>query len=139
MIVVPFSPEHLSAIRFQEHQKLAISALELPYLAQLSGFGPTLTALADGHVIACAGIATPGFGIGTLWAVVSQDAGPHFIRLDRAVRRFLDIPKLRRIEASSEVNFDQGCRWLELLGFQSEGVMVKYGPNGEDHMRYART
>ena len=139
MIVIPFELSHITAMRLQDHQRLAISSVELPYLAQLSGYGPTLTALADGRPIACAGIASPGFGIGTLWAVVAKDAGPHFVALDRCVRRFLSIPKLRRIEATSEVSFAQGCRWLELLGFQSEGILRKYGPKGEDHMRYSRT
>ena len=138
MKVIPFRPEHIGLMNLQEHQRLVISSLTMPYLSQIISAGPTLSAVVDDRVIACAGIASPGLGIGTLWAVVAKDAGPYFIRLDRCVRRFLEIPKLRRIEASSEVDFAPGCRWLELLGFQSEGIMRKYGPNGEDHMRYAR-
>jgi RimJ/RimL family protein N-acetyltransferase len=58
--------------------------------------------------------------------------------LDRAVRRLLSLRSFRRIEASTEADFKQGCRWLEMLDFQSEGLMRKYGPDGADHIRYAR-
>lgn len=139
MIVIPFRPEHVAAMNLQEHQRLAVSVLTMDYIAQIAHAGPSITGLVNGRVMGCCGIASPGFGIGTLWAFVAQDSGPHFIRLDRCVRRLLEIPKLRRIEASAETDFRNGCRWLEMLGFQSEGVMRKYGPHGEDHMRYART
>ena len=89
--------------------------------------------------MACGGVAVTGPGIGTLWAFVAQDAGPSLIGLDRHTRRLMEAANLRRIEATSEVNFQQGCRWLQLLGFKSEGVMHKYGLNGEDHIRYSRT
>lgn len=126
-------------MRVQSRQRLEISSLTLPYLSQLSAFGPALTARIEDRILACAGIASPGFGIGTLWACVSEEAGPHFVRLHKCMVRLLDIPRLRRIEASAEADFPQGCRWLELLGFKSEGRLAHYGPNGEDHLRYART
>jgi hypothetical protein len=34
--------------------------------------------------------------------------------------------------------FGQGCRWVELLGFEFEGRMKGYGLNGETHLRYAK-
>lgn len=125
-------------MQLQKQQAWALSVLPSEYLYTLERLGPAISAEVNGRIIACAGIAT-WIGMGTLWAFVAQDAGSYFVRLDRCVRRLIEIPKLRRIEASTEVDFSQGCRWLEILGFQSEGVMRKYGPNGEDHMRYART
>lgn len=139
MNVIPFEPRHIGMMRVQTRQVMEVSSLTLPYLAQLTLAGPALSAEHDGQILACAGIASPGFGIGTLWACVSQDAGPHFVRLHKCMRRMLDIPRLRRIEASAEKDFFEGCRWLELLGFKSEGPLAHYGPNGEDHIRYALT
>lgn len=138
MNIIPFHVEHIGAMDLQTQQRTIISHMCIEYLKHLEAVGPALSAEHEGRIIASAGIAFQGFGMGMLWAFVSQQAGPHFIRLDRCVRRFLDIPKLRRIEASTEATFSQGCRWLELLGFQNEGILRKYGPNGEDHIRYAR-
>lgn len=139
MKVIPFHANHVRLMNLQPTQRWALSVLPPEYLTALNRLGSAVSAEHEGKIIACAGVAIQGFGAGTLWGFVSHDAGPYFIRLDRCVRRLLTIRPLRRIEASAEVDFRPGCRWLELLGFQSEGVMRSYGPNGEDHMRYART
>ena len=139
MNILPFRPEHVRAIQLQPTQAATISHIAFEYLQGLATLGPSATAELDGRIIACAGIAQIGFGMGTLWAFLATDSGRHFVRLDRCVRRMIDLPKLRRIEASADVTFAPACRWLEILGFSSEGLMRKYGPNGEDCMRYART
>ena len=139
MNVIPFLPEHFAQMEVQQRQRWTLSYLTRPYVEFLGKIGPAASAEHDGKIIACAGVAVQDYGIGTLWALVSQDAGRHMVRLDKCVRRLLEIPTLRRIEATTEVDFAPGCRWLELLHFQREGVKRKYGPGGEDHMGYART
>jgi RimJ/RimL family protein N-acetyltransferase len=125
-------------MQLQDHQAWTLSVLPVGYFEVLGKLGPAGSAEVDGRIIACAGIAEQGMGIGTLWAFVAQDAGRHFVRLDRCTRRLLTLISLRRIEATVEVGFSPGCRWLELLGFQFEGILRKYGQNGLDHWRYSR-
>lgn len=120
----------------QGAQAYTLSYMTGAYLAALKGLGPSVTAMTD-RVIACAGIAVEGFGSATLWAFISAEAGPHMVRLDRCARRLLGMVNLRRVQATT--TFVQGQRWLELLGFEYEGTMRKYGPAGEDHLLYART
>lgn len=139
MNILPFKPEHARAIHLQRSQVPTISHITLQYLERLSVMGPSASAEHEGRIIACAGVAQIGFGMGALWAFLAEDSGQHFIRLDRCVRRLIELPKLRRIEASADVSFSPACRWLEMLGFAEEGLMLKYGPNGENCMRYART
>lgn len=138
MRILPFHPEHVHAIHLQPMQVATVSHISLAYLEGLAALGPAATAEVDGRIVACAGVAEIGFGMGSLWAFLSVDSGRHFVRLDRCVRRLLEIPSYRRIEASAAASFQPACRWLELLGFDAEGVMRKYGPNGEDCMRYAK-
>jgi hypothetical protein len=140
MNIIPFEPHHLSQIHLQDQQRRTISHLmtEPEYLQVLTQ-GPAISAVIDDRVLGCAGVIVQFIGIGFLWAAIAQDAGAHFIRMHRAARRLLEIPRLRRIEATSEVDFAQGCRWLELLSFECEGRMKKYGPDGADHYRYAWT
>lgn len=137
MNVIPFEPAHIERIELQPSQQYVISHICVEYLKYLQLQGPAATAEHDGKILACAGVSFQGFGMGVLWAFVSKDAGKHFVRLDRATRRLLELAKLKRIEAAAEASFAPGCRWLELLGFEREGLMRAYGPNGEDHMRYA--
>jgi RimJ/RimL family protein N-acetyltransferase len=44
----------------------------------------------------------------------------------------------QRIQASIAVTDKTAKRFAEWLGFQNEGVMKKYGPDGTDYYRYAR-
>lgn len=138
MNIIPFLPEHATQIRLQPQQAQVISYASATYAAQLKRAGPAATAEVDGRIIACAGIAAHGFGIGTLWALVSPDIQRYAVRLDRALQRLIEVPNLRRIEASTEKDFERACHWLEHLGFVNEGPLHRYGPNGEDHVRYAR-
>lgn len=136
MNVIPFEASHIARMDIQPGQRVLISHLPLAYIEQLPKAGPALTAEDQGRILACAGIAHQGYGVGILWACVASGTHSYFIRLDRCVRRFLEIPRLRRIEATTD--FEPGCRWLELLGFEFEGVKKKYGPDGKDHRAYAR-
>lgn len=138
MNVIPFEPHHVETFELQASQRYMVSHLCVEYLKALQAVGPALSAAVDGQIIACSGIAFQGFGMGVLWAFVSQSAGKHLVRLDRITRRILTLADLRRIEATTEASFPQGCRWLELLGFEREGLMRAYGPDGADHYRFAR-
>lgn len=138
MNVIPFDPEHLQHLELQDAQQYMVSHICVQYLKALQAVGPAASAEVDGRILACAGVAFQGFNMGVLWAFVSKDAGRHFVKLDRCVRRLLSITNLKRIEATTEVSFNQGCRWLTLLGFENEGRMRAYGPTGEDHYRFAR-
>jgi len=136
--VIPFDPDHIREMQLQDQQARIVSLATVQYLRVLKHMGPCASAEVDGRIIACAGVALEPYGSGTLWSFISRDAGKHFIVLDRAVRRMLSIPNVRRIDATTEAGFSQGCRWLEMLGFEFEGVMRKYGPDGSDHVRYAK-
>lgn len=135
--VIPYSPEHVRRLRLQPSQLMALSPEVQPHLENLGLAGLAFTGISRGEVIACAGVAPSGLGSATLWGFISAGAKPYFVRLHRSAERMLRLRPFRRIEASSEVDFEPGCRWLELLGFEAEGVMRAYGPDGKDHMRYA--
>lgn len=137
MNVITFEPEHISGIAPQAAQAQWVSRTSAQYLLNLKAMGPAFTGIIDGKPIGSAGIIRTGFGAGLLWAYLS-DCG-HFIRIHRSALRLLDMfDDFRRIEATTECTFANGCRWLEMLGFEFEGVMRKYGPDGADHARYAR-
>jgi len=138
MNVIAFEPKHVYQMKLQSHQMRLVSQMALEYIEVLRTLGPAFSGEVDGRIIVCGGIATQFPGVGTMWACLSQDSGPYFVRLHRCGKRLMESLSLRRIEASTEADFAPGCRWLEMLGFQSEGRMRSYGLNGEDHIRYAR-
>ena len=103
---------------------------------------PAFTALVDGQIAACAGIALfPRAPVGMAWACLGPLGRQHGLFITRAVRRGLhDLIRrhgLVRVEADCIAQWPAARRWLDFLGFEDEGMMRKRGPHGEDMIRYA--
>lgn len=78
-------------------------------------------------------------GRGEAWTIMDQACKPHFLEMHKIVKRFLDRHPLRRIEATCPVEFEQGHRWLKLLGFELEAPRCRaFSLEGKDHSLYAR-
>ena len=141
MIVEPFKPFHIALLRaqgVQSAQLREVSIVPLNYESVAQPLGPAVTVFDSGRVILCGGIVIQAPGRGECWALMSAEAGRHLLWLTRAIERFTTMQEWQRLEASVEKGFRDGCRWVELLGFEFEGEMKAYGLNGETHLRYAR-
>jgi ABC-type branched-subunit amino acid transport system substrate-binding protein len=70
---------------------------------------------------------------------LSPNAGPHMVRITKAVRRFLQACPYRRVEMTVDLDFEAGHRWANMLGFRLEaGRMLAYRPDGGTCSLYAR-
>ena len=58
--------------------------------------------------------------------------------IHRRVSDFLDRSDVDRIETGVRESFKAGHRWAKMLGFQAEGLMRRFGPDGSDYQMYAR-
>lgn len=101
--------------------------------------GPyAFTGVADSEVIACAGVVMEWAGRGMCWAIVGENAGPHFRAVHRAVSGFLAQTNIRRLEMVVKKGFPEAHRWARMLGFKMEGCMHAYSPAGDDYYLYAK-
>lgn len=100
----------------------------------------SFTGRINGRVVACAGLFHLWDGNVRGWALIAGDIGPSgMIALHRAVKRAVDGCAARRIEVEVDTQFQQAHRWVKMLGgFEWEGTMRKYSPDGRDTDRYAR-
>jgi hypothetical protein len=139
MIVKPFEAWHLDELTLQDSQSIfEPSLVNSGYGLSLQTAGPAYSAVIDDKVIACLGIIPQWENRAIAWGLISGDAGKYFIGVHKAVKRFLDLQDYARIETSVSCNFDQGHRWAQMLGFEREGMMRKYTPDGRDCDLYAR-
>ena len=139
MTIVPFQPEHLTAIRLQPAQiALQPTLMQSGYGPALQAAGPCYSALVDDEVIACAGFYPQWEGRAIVWALISASAGRHFFALHKAVLRGFKLQGFRRLETAVVVGFTEGERWARMLGFELEGRMRGYMPDGTDCDLYAR-
>lgn len=138
MEIIALKASHIFELRLQEAQAMFYEKFSAGYARALEEAGNGYTAVVDGRAIACAGLVEQWEGRALAWALIAEDAGPHFVRVTRAVRRALDMAHWRRVEAQVDVTFTAGIRWAEMLGFRAESVMQKFTPEGHDAFMYVR-
>jgi hypothetical protein len=139
MRIVQFEPEHLKLLLLQPSQAIMQPTLSSPDYAQsLRDAGPAYS-LVDGDVVfASAGFIPQWENRAVAWALIAEEVGTHMVMLHKAVRRALTMHTYRRVETAVACNFPQGHRWAELLGFEREGRMRAFTPDGMDCDLYAR-
>ncbi len=127
--IIPFELEHL--------RDLPIDGRVSPWYFDAIAAATSVTVITD-RVIAAGGIIPTATGSGMMWSALTPATGPHMLAITRAATRLMDASLLRRIEATVEVGFDKGCRWLDLLGFTLEtpNGMKAFGIDGKSHYLY---
>jgi hypothetical protein len=136
-----YQPEDLLLVKLRKEATVAEELL-VKAASGHAKYAINFTAVADnGEIIACFGIDDLWEGVGQLWAVFT-DGAFGYPRLYRKLRYLMakvwEDFKYRRWQASVSVNDRGAIRLVEHLGLSKEAVMAGYGPEGEDHMLYAK-
>jgi hypothetical protein len=135
----PMKAEHVAGFRLQAKQAALAGNLSDPaYVASLVASGNAYAALVDGRAVAFGGCLELWQDRAYAWMLIGEDAGPHFFTIVRAVAGYLQAAPWRRIEAAVASDFRQGHRLIKMLGFEFEGRMRAFSPDGLDHDLYAR-
>ena len=140
MNIVPFRPEHLTALKLQPAQTwMQPMVKEEAYVRMLEACD-SYTALLDFRVVAIAGLVRIWPGRAHLSALLADDISHAFIQLHREVERRLQASTLHRIEATVDGGFEAAHRWMRMLDFKLETPdgMRGYMPNGGTSYLYAR-
>lgn len=138
-MIVRFTPDHLQRLLLQPSQAMMQATLADPsYGPSLAAAGPAYSAVDGDEVFACAGLIQQWQGRAIAWALISSEAGRHMLAIHRAVWRALDLHPFRRVETAVASDFEEGHRWARMLGFEREGRMRAYTPDGQDCDLYAR-
>jgi len=100
-------------------------------------------ALIEGGVVyAVAGMAELWDGVVEAWIIPTEAIKEKKMKTSRALwREFHSMSerlKPRRMQTSVRHDFTEAHRLVKFLGFQSEGLMKQYGPDGLDYVRYAK-
>lgn len=141
MNVIEFKAEHLYELDLQDGQAY-LSNWVTPEQAKSieAAEGWAFTGVVNGVPIGSAGVMPIWQGRGMAWAYLSKDtSGSRFMAVHRAVKRFLEMCFLHRIEMTVDCDFEPGHRWARMLGFTMEAErMSAYRPDGGDCALYAR-
>lgn len=139
MRIEPFKPEHLETLLLQPSQVMLQPYLnDRNYGEFLFRGGPAYSGLDGDRVIACMGLIPLWENRAQGWGLISSNAGAYFNQITKAVLHTMELHPFRRIEASVKCDFQPGHRWIKMLGFEREGTMRCYAPDGDDYDLYAR-
>lgn len=137
-----FQMSHLDSIEVGafEQQKTGLFPKYREYLADLRD---VYTLLEDGEVVIVGGLSI-------LWSGVAEGFFMTTLRVlskpwpfIKAMRRGIEVLQarrsLRRIQTVAQVGDVVSHQWIQWLGLKPDGLMEKYGPDGSDYIRYAKT
>jgi hypothetical protein len=102
-----------------------------------------MVAVRGGNLIAAGGIVPHWPGRGEAWALVSSTAEPRDLApAIRLARAWLDQrqrnPMFNRLEAYVRNGAPWRASFMRGLGFEPEGLLTAWGPDGSDFAIYAR-
>ena len=131
--------DDLHRIELQENQEQIKSLLDCDIDLQSVGeANQAWTMEHEGEIMAVVGLEPQWEGRAIAWTFISKHAGKCFVALHKAVTQIMDASGYRRIETTVDVGFKQGHRWAKMTGFEVEGLMKAYRPDGADMVLYAR-
>lgn len=104
--------------------------------------GIAWSGFAEGHLVAAGGVHFYWPGVGEAWTFMTSSLHKYRFSVHKHVYRLLnDIinrHKLYRVQAVINASHQAALDWIEALGFEKEGLMKKYGPDGQDYYMYGR-
>ncbi|QDP62514.1 MAG: hypothetical protein Unbinned5079contig1000_41 [Prokaryotic dsDNA virus sp.] len=135
--IIKFEKEHLSKINL---------AFELTQSGKdsLSSYDDVIgyTGMDKDVILAIGGVHQMWNGVGEAWILVAKEG----YKIPKTIAKYTDYlfqhiqetHELSRIQASVCASDVRANRYAQWLGFEKEGIMRKYGPDGTDYIRYAR-
>jgi len=96
-----------------------------------------------GILIGAGGVRIFWEGVSEGWLIISRNSPDESkVRLVLAFRKklkeLIEEHGLWRVQATVSAKFEKGISLLRTLGFEYEGTMRKYAPDGSDMMIYAK-
>lgn len=157
---ISFQPEHLAAIEPHPSQGMiwlppddVLRMLAVPGIATTGILRSTPDA-ADVHgnpsrtthpgstkIIGCAGVLPVRPGLAQAWAIfgdIPRRCWPAVVGRIRVALERAHLAGARRIEAQVRRGFGPGCRLARLVGFEVEGILRAWGPDGSDFFMYSK-
>jgi len=141
--VIAYLPEHAREILVRPGDLHVKQNEEFIKWTELNSKGGAFTGrrISDGKILACAGIRILWPGVGEAWAIFCDEVGSYafeaYAYIATYALQIINDFNLKRIQCFVQADNALYVKYLENLGFRREGLLRKFGRNGEDHYIYA--
>lgn len=140
---VVFHVKHLevAALDLREFSGIGYSPDVLEKIEGMASIGVAMTLMYDGRIVGFTGYFQLWPGVAEVWLIPTKYVKDRPLLLVRTLKRYIEgiveNLKLHRIQTTS-IDDQRHNRFLEVLGFESEGVAKDYIRRGSDHRYWAR-
>jgi hypothetical protein len=94
------------------------------------------------EIIGIAGVTPIWSGVAHAWVILGTNVQSHRFFMHRNVGKYLEILAkrflLKRVQATVPVSSHKNLSWIEVLGFELESKLDRFGPDGKDHFMYRK-
>ena len=137
IIFVPFTPDHAKSLKIEQRDVVAFGANDLSaMLSWQAKQGRAITVLLGKKPIAVWGSVSIWDGVEEAWFITEEFTRRYAVSMTRVAKLFISLrfqeASLHRLQITVRCDDKRAVRWAECLGFQTEGTMKKYGPDGSD-------
>jgi len=142
--IQPFKADHAEFILSQQlnFNELYLKPEHRKYALYLQQMGMSFTAFAQNKPIAAGGIYLLWENVAEGWVMATNEVWNYKLGMARHFKKKTDVlietNKIKRLQTSVKADFWHGQKFAKWMGFEKEGLMKHYGPDGSDYIRYAR-
>jgi hypothetical protein len=134
-----FKLEHIDEMRLREYDHKSVEYLKDAEVVQVFMKGPAITVRVNGVIAGSGGFAIPWPGRAEAWLLTTPLIARYPKLAFSLAKHYLSMaPSMgfTRIETAIAESHHVARRWLKRLGFTEESLMRRFGPNGQNFVRY---
>lgn len=138
-----FSPDHFTEARpILEHEQL-MGLVDSINIAHTFAKHPSSTLRSDdGTIIACGGVVILWRGVGEAWGLTTTLVERYKLLYYKTTKTMIESVaqsfNLHRVQATIPYAHEQAARFITRMGFEREGFLRKFGPDGHDFIMFGR-
>jgi len=142
VVLVPFIPEHLNGFEFSQPDMQGHDDIHNHTIAQARG-NTAITVIQYGKTLGIFGSAKVWSGLEEAWFLVDEVTRQYGIAMTKVAKKFISLKfqedKLNRLQITVRCDDTRAYKWAKCLGFQTDGVMKQFGPDGSNYYMMAVT
>ena len=112
-------------------------------IAAQAKHGNAFTAILHGTPVACFGSVRIWNGVEEMWLLMEERGREAAVSLTKAAIAYRDFRvisgNLHRLQITVRCEDIRAVRWARAIGFNIDGMMMRYGPDGSDYYLMSRT
>lgn len=142
VVLVPFIPEHLNGFKFEQPDMQGHDDISNHTIAQAHG-NTAVSVIQYGKTLGIFGSSKVWSGLEEAWFLVDEVTRRYGIAMTKVAKKFIQLKfqedMLNRLQITVRCNDNRAYKWAKCLGFQTDGVMRQFGPDGSDYYMMAIT